>query len=185
MMQYGTVKRIEHFVKGLSHDRTQISPIPPQGYGDRFYRFINGITLCRDESDRTKQSGDSERRSASVERTMQAAEKEAVKEQLPPHPRTLATVWTGGAEAGEAGASALPIVEEAGESSSTGGHSQHGESWPLPNSEKELPPLPNGDGSHEHCNRGNNNKNNGSSDSKGKKRETKDSHSSRQPWEIQ
>jgi len=42
--QYGFVKHLEHFWKSLSNDEKQISPIPPERYGDRFVRFISGIT---------------------------------------------------------------------------------------------------------------------------------------------
>ncbi|QDS71353.1 hypothetical protein FKW77_002394 [Venturia effusa] len=38
------VKRVEHFFKGISNVESQISPIPPDRYGDRFVRFISGIT---------------------------------------------------------------------------------------------------------------------------------------------
>ncbi len=48
------VKRIEHFWKGLSANRTQISPIPPQAYGERFINFITGTTMTREEAERRK-----------------------------------------------------------------------------------------------------------------------------------
>lgn len=51
-MQYGVIKKIEHFWKGLSHDRTQISALPPEQYGDRFLSFMEGITVSREEADR-------------------------------------------------------------------------------------------------------------------------------------
>ena len=46
------IKKIEHFWKGLGHDRTQISALPPDQYGDRFYKFIEGITLSAEEAAR-------------------------------------------------------------------------------------------------------------------------------------
>jgi 1-phosphatidylinositol-4-phosphate 5-kinase len=46
------VKRLEHLWKGLSHDRTQISPIPPEAYGDRFIEFMTGITMTKEEAER-------------------------------------------------------------------------------------------------------------------------------------
>jgi 1-phosphatidylinositol-4-phosphate 5-kinase len=46
------VKRLEHLWKGLSHDRTQISPIPPEAYGDRFIKFMTGITMTKEEAER-------------------------------------------------------------------------------------------------------------------------------------
>jgi len=50
--QYGFVKRLEHLWKGISHDRTQISPIPPEAYGDRFIKFMTGITMTKEEAER-------------------------------------------------------------------------------------------------------------------------------------
>ena len=52
MKQYGFVKRLEHFWKGLSDNRSQISPIPPQAYGDRFINFVTGITMTKEEAER-------------------------------------------------------------------------------------------------------------------------------------
>jgi 1-phosphatidylinositol-4-phosphate 5-kinase len=51
------VKKIETFWKGLSADRTQISSVPPQEYGDRFLKFMSGVTMspeqaARDEEER-------------------------------------------------------------------------------------------------------------------------------------
>lgn len=46
------MKRLEHFWKGLSNNSSQISPIPPQPYGERFLNFITGITMTKEEADR-------------------------------------------------------------------------------------------------------------------------------------
>jgi 1-phosphatidylinositol-4-phosphate 5-kinase len=46
--QYGFIKRLEHFIKGLSGAESQISAIPPERYGDRFVRFITGVTKSRE-----------------------------------------------------------------------------------------------------------------------------------------
>ncbi|KIW48318.1 uncharacterized protein PV06_00920 [Exophiala oligosperma] len=54
LTHYGIIKRIEHFWKGLSAPRTQISPIPPQAYGDRFLNFVTGITMTQEEADRRR-----------------------------------------------------------------------------------------------------------------------------------
>ena len=35
----------------MSANKTQISPIPPEGYGDRFIKFISGITMPREEAE--------------------------------------------------------------------------------------------------------------------------------------
>ena len=51
-LQYGFVKRLEHLWKGLSHDSSQISPIPPEGYGERFIKFMTGITMTKEEAER-------------------------------------------------------------------------------------------------------------------------------------
>lgn len=49
------IKKIEHFWKGLSHDRTQISALPPDQYGDRFLNFMEGITVSKEEAERQAQ----------------------------------------------------------------------------------------------------------------------------------
>jgi 1-phosphatidylinositol-4-phosphate 5-kinase len=153
LTHYGTTKKLENFFKGLSHDRSQISPIPPESYGERFINFIKGITMSREEAERRRESRVSasgapqqsaeKRRSkdSSVERTMQAAEKEAAKDVSITHPRTLATVWDPADAGGPGPTSTLPIVDEAGEASSVGGRSTNSRHGP-PASEKELPPVP-------------------------------------------
>jgi 1-phosphatidylinositol-4-phosphate 5-kinase len=149
LTHYGMVKKIENFFKGLSHDRTQISPIPPENYGDRFVKFVKGITMSKEEAERRRESQASARvvnekrqsRSSSVERTMQAAEKEAAKDVSVTHPRTLATVWDPADAAGPGPTSTLPIVDEAGEASSVGGHSSHSRQGRRL-SDKDLPPVP-------------------------------------------
>ncbi|KAJ5766470.1 uncharacterized protein N7511_004086 [Penicillium nucicola] len=153
LTHYGTIKKIENFFKGLSNDRTQISPIAPEGYGDRFIAFIKGITMSKEEAERNQEAQQASAapqvstekrhsRSSSVERTMQAAEKEASKDVSVTHPRTLATVWDPADAGGPGPTSTLPIVDEAGEASSVGGHSSHSRNGP-PASDKALPPIPN------------------------------------------
>jgi 1-phosphatidylinositol-4-phosphate 5-kinase len=147
LTHYGMVKKIEHFFKGLSHDRAQISPIPPEGYGDRFINFVKGITMSKEEAEQRRESaarqpsGEKRRssRSSSVERTMHSAEKEAAKDVSVTHPRTLATVWDPNDANGPGPTSTLPIVDEAGEASSVGGHSSHSRHRPT---DKDLPPVP-------------------------------------------
>ncbi|PYI02127.1 phosphatidylinositol-4-phosphate 5-kinase its3 [Aspergillus sclerotiicarbonarius CBS 121057] len=150
LTHYGMVKKIEHFFKGLSHDRTQISPIPPEGYGDRFINFIKGITMSKEEAERHREARalgrPSVERSESVERTMQAAEKEASKDVSLAEPRTLSTVRDPADPSGVVAPSFLPIVDEAGEASSVGGHSQHSRHRPSSAQEKELPPIPQANG---------------------------------------
>ena len=50
--QYGIIKKIEHFWKGLSNERTQISALPPHEYGERFINFMAGITMSAEEAER-------------------------------------------------------------------------------------------------------------------------------------
>ena len=126
----------------MSANKSQISPIPPEGYGDRFVKFITGITMTKEESDRIAADGihgldGSHRQShsrlsrSSTDRVMEKAEKQArlaedqgMTEEGAPSDRTLSAVRSPSAErtAGVAGAT-LPIVEEAGEGASTGGRS--------------------------------------------------------------
>ncbi|RAH43354.1 1-phosphatidylinositol-4-phosphate 5-kinase [Aspergillus brunneoviolaceus CBS 621.78] len=148
LTHYGMVKKLEHFFKGLSHDRTQISPIPPESYGDRFINFIKGITMSKEEAQRQREAkamGEpSTERTPSVEETMQAAEREASRESSIVQPRTLTTVRDPN-DSGVLAPSTLPIVEEAGEASSLGGHSSHSRHGP-PVPEKDLPPIPHQNG---------------------------------------
>ena len=141
-MQYGLIKKAEHFWKGMSANKSQISPIPPQGYGDRFVKFITGVTMTKEESDRLAADGahgpdGSHRQSyshlsrSSTDRVMEKAEKQARKaedrgmtEEGVPADRTLGAVRSPSAErTSGVGGATLPIVEEAGEGASTGGRS--------------------------------------------------------------
>ncbi|KAI6006139.1 hypothetical protein EDD15DRAFT_2384705 [Pisolithus albus] len=40
---YKSLKKVEHFLKGLSADRHKISPVPPTEYADRFFSFMKVI----------------------------------------------------------------------------------------------------------------------------------------------
>ncbi len=130
---------MEHFFKGLANTESQISAIPPERYGDRFVKFISGVTKTKEAADREKReeaiSTDAVDESlttsfnrSSTDRVMQRAEHQAEKsrqrgrsEENVPH-RELRVVRSPSAERGEIGTS-LPVVEEAGESSSVGGRS--------------------------------------------------------------
>lgn len=163
------VKRLEHFWKGLSQDKQQISPVPSVPYGDRFIKFISGVTKTREQAevdveedlastqlDASNNLSDTaattRRRSGSqhMQRThtdntvIQMAEVQAQKSEdkggsenhIPE--RTLHTVRSPSTEQerqlGERGMT-LPIVDEVGESSSTGGRSGQDE-------KDERPPTP-------------------------------------------
>lgn len=136
------MKKAEHVWKGLSNDKALISPIPPKDYGDRFIKFITGITMTREEAERELQRNDQVDGSVhtrtsshylsrgSAERTMDKAERQArkseqggVSEANVPD-KFKSTVRSPSAERtnGLAGAT-LPVVEEVGESGSTGGRS--------------------------------------------------------------
>ena len=71
LTHYGLVKRLEHFWKGLHDNRSQISPVPPQAYGDRFINFITGITMTKEEAERrqTHESTRSEPVSTAITRS--------------------------------------------------------------------------------------------------------------------
>lgn len=58
LTHYGVIKKIEHFWKGLSSDRSQISALPPHEYGERFINFINGVTMSQEEALREAQEKD-------------------------------------------------------------------------------------------------------------------------------
>ena len=125
MIQYGIVKKAEHFWKGLSNSRSQISPIPPEHYGERFINFMEGITMSREEAERLEQARANGQtteekvkntegiRTESVERTMEAAEDMTRNTGPEPHTRTLSTMWDP-----QDVNSTLPIVDEAGEAAS-------------------------------------------------------------------
>ncbi|KAL5000826.1 hypothetical protein BDV10DRAFT_29123 [Aspergillus recurvatus] len=134
LTHYGTVKRIEHFIKGLTHDRTQISPIPPEGYGDRFINFIRRITMSKEEAERIR---DQEALEKPTNQPISPTENETSEHiSLAPisgHPPAAAVL----------GPSTLPIVDEAGEASSVGGHSQCSPRSPSLHQNQDLPSSPN------------------------------------------
>ncbi|KAI1249818.1 hypothetical protein MGN70_009432 [Eutypa lata] len=51
LTHYGIIKKIEHFWKGLSSERTQISALPPHEYGERFINFMCGITMSAEQAE--------------------------------------------------------------------------------------------------------------------------------------
>ncbi|KAF4830169.1 Phosphatidylinositol 4-phosphate 5-kinase its3 [Colletotrichum tropicale] len=73
LTHYGMIKKIEHFWKGLTSDRTQISALPPEQYGDRFYNFVEGITMSPEEAHREAARKDQEQAEAAA-----AAERQRV-----------------------------------------------------------------------------------------------------------
>ncbi|MCJ1471421.1 Phosphatidylinositol-4-phosphate 5-kinase [Lambiella insularis] len=133
LTHYGLVKKAEHLWKGMSADKTQISPIRPEPYGDRFLKFISGITMPKEEAEKQSHETAQTRNHLaypSTDRVMEMAEKEArrsdrdglIEAEIPD--RTISVARSPSAERtnGLAGTS-LPVVEEVGEGGSTGGRS--------------------------------------------------------------
>lgn len=133
-LQYGFVKRAEHLWKGLSNNKSQISPIPPEGYGDRFVKFITGITMTKEEVERERQSNDQRDGSmvinrqlirTSTDKVINKAEHQAKKAENdgasedPTHDRTLVAVRSPSVDRtnGVSGAT-LPVVQEDAEAAS-------------------------------------------------------------------
>ena len=50
------MKKAEHFWKGMGGNESQISPIPPERYGDRFIKFISGVTMSRERAEHDRLS---------------------------------------------------------------------------------------------------------------------------------
>lgn len=71
--QYGMIKKIEHFWKGLSHDKTQISALPPTQYGERFFKFVEDVTLSPEEA-RRRDEAEEAARAARIAEEEQAGE---------------------------------------------------------------------------------------------------------------
>ncbi|KAH7085646.1 hypothetical protein BKA63DRAFT_22453 [Paraphoma chrysanthemicola] len=142
LTHYSLIKRMEHFIKGLANTESQISAIPPERYGDRFVKFISGVTKTKEAAEREKRheaanaevdpiiSGINLNASEqhSTDRVLEKAEMQAERsrqrgrsEDDVPN-RDMRAIRSPSAERGELGTT-LPVVEEAGESSSVGGHS--------------------------------------------------------------
>jgi 1-phosphatidylinositol-4-phosphate 5-kinase len=137
LTHYSLIKRMEHFIKGIANTESQISAIPPERYGDRFIKFISGVTKTKEAADREKMeeatndlnelSLDGINRS-STDRVIEKAEHQADRSRRQGHGEEnvpnlhMRAVRSPSAERGEIGTT-LPVVEEAGESSSVGGHS--------------------------------------------------------------
>ena len=139
------MKKSEHFWKGLSHPKSQISAIPPEPYGKRFKRFITGITKTPEEAERERRSDaappnaaslDSQRPSghlsrSSTDRVTEKGERQARRPEQDganegeKSDRILSSMRSLSAERsiGVAGAT-LPVLEEVGEAGSTSGRSR-------------------------------------------------------------
>ena len=141
---------MEHFFKGLANTESQISAIPPERYGDRFIKFITGVTKTKEAADREKAEATNPTYEAvagisrsSTDRVMEKAEHQAEKSQRHGEPERavpnlqMRAVRSPSAERGEIGTT-LPVVEEAGEASSLGGRSNRSHDAPT----RSPPPPP-------------------------------------------
>lgn len=52
LTHYGVIKRMEHFLKGITKVESQLSAIPPFRYGERFLRFITGVAVSKEVAQR-------------------------------------------------------------------------------------------------------------------------------------
>jgi 1-phosphatidylinositol-4-phosphate 5-kinase len=164
-LQYSVIKRLEHFFKGLANTESQISAIPPERYGDRFVKFISGVTKTKEAAEREKNEEalkvandvtvpSMSRRSTDkvmekAEHQLERSRKQGVNEHDVPN-MAMRVVRSPSADRGEIGTT-LPVVEEAGESSSVGGRSNrsndnrsnepHAYSLPLHTRENGVLPL--------------------------------------------
>jgi 1-phosphatidylinositol-4-phosphate 5-kinase len=148
---------MEHFIKGLANTESQISAIPPERYGDRFVRFISGVTKTKEAADREKAHEAARAENEPIitginadasqqhltDRVMEKAEWQAERSRQRGRSednvadREMRVVRSPSAERGEIGTT-LPVVEEAGESSSVGGRSNRSAS----NENNLSPPAP-------------------------------------------
>ncbi|SMR60525.1 unnamed protein product [Zymoseptoria tritici ST99CH_1E4] len=56
LTRYNYIKKAEHFWKGMGGHESQISAIPPVRYGDRFVKFIAGVTMSRERAEAQRES---------------------------------------------------------------------------------------------------------------------------------
>ena len=156
----------------MSNNKSQISPIPPEPYGDRFVNFISGVTKTKEEQERELQS--SEQLDGSIDmgrrgrmshenKVVQKAEKEAYKTEKegaveePQRDRTMSTLRSSSAErSGGLQGATLPVVEEDGEAGSRENINEldekasrkpmddtRGSDEDRPQTDPQLPSLPN------------------------------------------
>ncbi|TGZ82827.1 SAICAR synthase-like protein [Ascodesmis nigricans] len=126
LTHYGFIKKVEHFWRGLSHPKDQVSAIPPDRYGERFFNFITGLVKSKEEVQREKENagnGDvSEETAAAIKQpdnTMPSSS--GTQQQMSEEPRVRSIIRSPSAErTGGLAGTTLPVVEEDGEGSSPG-----------------------------------------------------------------
>ena len=148
-LQYGIVKRMEHLWKGISDNRSQISPIPPFAYGERFIKFIGGLTKTQEEAQREAHASDQLDGSVtpshqptslaisrrSTDKVIEKAEKQAEKSEREGASessitdRTIVTLRSPSIDrAGTVSGTTLPVVQEDAEGASRETSLQNGKS---------------------------------------------------------
>ncbi|KAG8529339.1 uncharacterized protein KY384_005975 [Bacidia gigantensis] len=162
LTHYGFIKRVEHLWKGMSNNKSQISPIPPEDYGDRFVKFMSGLTMTKEESERISQAGNhvdgsgmvSNRKPSwsisrkSTDKVIERAEKQAYKSEKesasedPSKDLTLSAVRHPSPDrSGGGGGAILPVVEEDAEGASREASIRR-EKTRSPNPPNYEPPTP-------------------------------------------
>jgi len=109
------IKRAEHFWKGLSSNKDEISAVPPDAYGDRFFRFVSKIIKIESPQEQAAL----EQRGIAGENFDGLTDAELVLEAQVPD-RKLSTIRST-SDNGDVpqGSTILPVVEENGESGSS------------------------------------------------------------------
>lgn len=109
------IKRAEHFWKGLSSNKDEISAVPPEAYGDRFFRFVSKIIKVESPQEQAA----AEQRGLAGENFDGLTDAELVLEAQVPD-RKLSTIQST-SDNGDVpqGSTVLPVVEENGESESS------------------------------------------------------------------
>lgn len=133
LTHYGMIKRAEHLWKGMSNNKSQISPIPPEDYGHRFVKFITGLTKTKEQAERESRSTEqldgsvyNDRQPSfalsrhSTDKVIQKAEKQARKsiEKQGASEENVKDRTLTAERAGGPGGATLPVVEEDGEGGS-------------------------------------------------------------------
>ncbi|BFZ60864.1 Phosphatidylinositol-4-phosphate 5-kinase [Saitoella coloradoensis] len=79
LTKYDKIKKIEHFWKGLSNSKSQISAVPPSEYAQRFFKFISAIVKTPERLMRERR-GLGDKQDPEEKRIMERAELEARRE---------------------------------------------------------------------------------------------------------
>ncbi|KAI5806373.1 hypothetical protein EDC01DRAFT_609482 [Geopyxis carbonaria] len=136
LTHYGFIKKMEHFWRGLSHPKDQVSAVPAYNYGERFFRFISGLVKSPEEAARDRNAKETQSAAEGLacpplhepgenhvlemarNQAEQPTKKSIVEESSS---RNIIAVRSSSSErAGGASGTILPVLEEAGEGSSSG-----------------------------------------------------------------